>query len=114
MFKDLLSDLPMPQDQLAAALQVDQSTVSRWVSGKSLPSTEQMREMVRLVQAHIAEIQGRMDRTNEFLDALDASRREGLEGMSGLRKVHELLTRWPQRWLPARRRRVPNRNARAP
>src|SRR5947209_7304515 len=73
MFKDLLSDLPMSQEQLATALQVDQSTVSRWVSGKSLPSTKQMREMVRLVQAHIADIQGRMERTTRFLDAVEAA-----------------------------------------
>jgi transcriptional regulator with XRE-family HTH domain len=113
MFKALLSDLPMSQDQLAAALQVDQSTVSRWVSGKSLPSTNQMREMVRFVQAHIGEIQKRMERTNDVLDALDASQRDGLESIAGARQVHELVTQWPQRRRPAKRNRTPN-HGRAP
>jgi transcriptional regulator with XRE-family HTH domain len=115
MFKALLSDLPMSQDQLAAALQVDQSTVSRWVSGKSLPSTKQMREMVRLVQAHIAEIQERMERTTRFLDAIETVfDQNGPGGIAAIRQVHELLNQWAPRRRPTKRKVGPKRRSREP
>ncbi len=67
-----MSDLPISQEELAAKLNVTQSTVSRWSAGKSLPSTTQLCVIVDVVEQRIALLQQRAQWVRKSLDAQKA------------------------------------------
>ena|SRR2546426_7384423 len=95
MIKTLIGNLPMSQRELAAALKVDESTVSRWAAGRNVPSLEEMRDIVRLSQARIIEMQTHVNRASEFVEAAEATAQSGLEGIQAMRRVQQLLQRQP-------------------
>ena len=70
-FNEVLKSLPMTSAELAAAIDVSQPTVSRWSSGHSQPSLEQMEAALVVVRARLEAIGDRVSRGLELFELID-------------------------------------------
>lgn len=70
-FNEILKGLPMTSAELAAALDVSQPTVSRWTSGHTQPSLEQMEAALVVVRARLEAIGNRVDQGLELFELID-------------------------------------------
>ena len=93
--RELLSDLPLSQQELAAEIGVDASTVSRWAAGRTVPSVSELRAVHQVLESRLARLRARVEWGGQLLDALDVVGRPGKFGFKAQQaareKVHELL-----------------------
>ena len=91
--RELLSDLPLSQQELAAEIGVDPSTVSRWVAGRTVPSLPELRAVLQVLQSRLARLRAQVEWGGQLLDALDVvmGKRRGGSRQQAHKKVHELM-----------------------
>ena len=93
--RELLANLPLSQQELAAEIAVDPSTVSRWAAGRTVPSVSELRAVYKVLESRLARLRAQVEWGGQLLDALDAvgqSRKVGFKARQAAReKVHELL-----------------------
>lgn len=84
VFRDLLENQPMSHTELASKIGVTQPAVSRWATGAAMPSLEGMLKAVEVIAERTAEIQKRVDHTQELLlllrEAVELYGRQSREG----------------------------------
>ncbi|MFQ5791113.1 MAG: helix-turn-helix domain-containing protein [Acidobacteriota bacterium] len=73
-FREAMTLLPISQAALAERLGVAQSTLSRWVSGKTSPTLDQMEAALEVMEESVREASARVDRSRRAIEAV----REGL------------------------------------
>lgn len=56
MFKKLLFDCNMTQEQLADKLDVTQALVSKWVTGKGIPKTQMLPRIAKILNVDVSEV----------------------------------------------------------
>ena len=56
MFKKLLFDCDMTQEQLADKLNVTQALVSKWVTGKCVPKTQMLPSIAKILKVDVGEV----------------------------------------------------------
>lgn len=71
VFVDLLHHLPLNSSELARRLNVSQPAVSRWTSGASHPSLEQMEAAIELIYDTVREMMERASRVREVFALVD-------------------------------------------
>ncbi len=93
--RELLTDLPLPQQELAAEIGVDPSTVSRWTAGKTIPSPSELRGVLQVLESQLARLRARVEWGGQLLDAVDGvvhPRKAAFKGLMAAREnLHELL-----------------------
>ena len=93
--RELLSDLPLSQQELAAEVGVDPSTVSRWAAGKTIPSTSELRAVLEVLESRLARLRAKVEWGRPLVDAFDVvvhPRKVGFKARQAAReKLHELL-----------------------
>ena len=72
LFVQLLSDLPMPQNELASQSGVAHTTVGRWARGERNASLEHMLRAVQVTKERLDNVKGRVDRSRLALEAVEA------------------------------------------
>lgn len=70
-FRKLLANAPMPHAELAKALGVSASTVSRWAQGKTQPSPTQMKEAVSAIMQRLDQTRQMAEETGEILGEVE-------------------------------------------
>ncbi len=56
-FLELLKVSPMTQGELSRAVGLDQTAVSRWLHGRTEPTTEQVKAVVRAIERRLQTIE---------------------------------------------------------
>ena len=94
--RELLSDLPLSQQELAAEIGVGLSTVIRWAAGRTVPSVSELRAVYQVLESRLARLRDQVEWGGQLLDSLDmvGQSRKGVgfkARQAALQKVHEVL-----------------------